>query len=76
MLGRGESLADLPEFSDAKSQAGFDNVRFLDYTPDTKLLVVAGGKPPWRGRRFIRGRIDGRPFDGNCFSSRHRCARR
>src|SRR5262249_17500786 len=38
--GRGEALADLPEFSDAKNQAGFDCVRYFDYTPDKKVLVV------------------------------------
>ncbi len=40
VLGPGEHLADLPEFKDAKEQAGFDNVRYFDYTPDKKLLIV------------------------------------
>jgi hypothetical protein len=40
VLGRGEALTDLPEFSEAKNQAGFDCVRYFDYTPEKKLLVV------------------------------------
>jgi dipeptidyl aminopeptidase/acylaminoacyl peptidase len=40
VLGRKEKLSDLPEFRDAKNQAGFDEVRYLDYTPRLKLMVV------------------------------------
>jgi hypothetical protein len=40
VLGRDEKLNDLPEFKDAKDQAGFDEVRYLDYTPALKLMVV------------------------------------
>jgi hypothetical protein len=40
VLGRNEKLSDLPEFKGAKGKAGFDEVRYLDYTPDLKLLVV------------------------------------
>jgi dienelactone hydrolase len=40
VLGRPEKLSDLPEFKDSKSQAEFDEVRFLDYTPRHKLMVV------------------------------------
>jgi hypothetical protein len=40
VLGRSENLGDLPEFTDAKGKAGFDAVRYLDYTPERKLLVV------------------------------------
>ena len=40
VLGRKEKLSDLPEFKDARDQAGFDEVRYLDYTPDLKLMVV------------------------------------
>src|SRR5262249_8273670 len=40
VLGRQERLSDLPEFEDARKQAGFDEVRYLDYTPERKLLVV------------------------------------
>jgi hypothetical protein len=40
VLGKGESLADLPEFKEAKKQEGFDNVRYFDYTPDKKTIVV------------------------------------
>jgi hypothetical protein len=42
VLGRGESLADLPESKGAKSITGFDPLaRFLDYSPELKLLAVA-----------------------------------
>jgi dipeptidyl aminopeptidase/acylaminoacyl peptidase len=40
VLGRKEKLSDLPEFKDSRNQAGFDEVRYLDYTPALKLLVV------------------------------------
>jgi dipeptidyl aminopeptidase/acylaminoacyl peptidase len=40
VLGRKEKLSDLPEFKDAKNQSGFDEVRYLDYTPALKLMVV------------------------------------
>ena len=40
VLGRGESLTDLPELKDAKNEPGFDNVRYFDFTPDKKTMVV------------------------------------
>jgi hypothetical protein len=40
VLGRHEKLRALPEFADEKQKAGFDEVRYLDYTPRLKLLVV------------------------------------
>ncbi|MCI0702627.1 MAG: hypothetical protein L0241_16205 [Planctomycetia bacterium] len=40
VLGRAEKLSDLPEFKDAKNKAEFDLVRYLDYTPTLKLMVV------------------------------------
>jgi dipeptidyl aminopeptidase/acylaminoacyl peptidase len=40
VLGRHEKLSDLPEFKADKSQAGFDEVRYLEYTPELKLMVV------------------------------------
>jgi len=40
LLGRHEKLSDLPEFKDARKQAGFDEVRYLDYTPSLTLMVV------------------------------------
>jgi hypothetical protein len=40
VLGRDETLSDLPEFAESKSTAGFDSVRYLDYTPQLKLMVV------------------------------------
>ncbi len=39
VLGRKEKLSDLPEFKDSKSQ-GFDEVRYFEYTPSLRLLVV------------------------------------
>src|SRR5262249_8943866 len=38
VLGRQEKLSDLPEFRSAK--ADVDEVRYLDYAPATKLIVV------------------------------------
>src|SRR5262249_47495821 len=40
VLGRKEKLSDLPEFKDVKDKAGFDEVRYLEYTPRLKLMVV------------------------------------
>jgi hypothetical protein len=40
VLGRQEKLSDLPEFHNAGDQAGFDSVRYMDYTPSLKLMVV------------------------------------
>jgi len=40
VLGRQEKLSDLPEFRDAESKGGFDQVRYLEYAPDRKLIVV------------------------------------
>ncbi len=42
VLGRGERLADLPEYELFKEVKGFDALsRTLDYTPETRLLVVS-----------------------------------
>jgi alpha-glucosidase len=40
VLGRKEKLSDLPEFKEAKNRADFDEVRYLEYTPSLKRLVV------------------------------------
>ncbi len=41
VLGRGEKLSDLREFKTFKDVKGFDALsRTVDYTPETKLLVV------------------------------------
>ncbi len=41
VLGRQEKLADLPEYPQLKELKDFDpGARFLDYAPETKLLVV------------------------------------
>jgi hypothetical protein len=57
VLGRGEKLSDLPEFKDARDEAGFDEVRFLDYTRRLKLLVVP--------EENVLG-LPGEPFAGKC----------
>jgi hypothetical protein len=43
VLGRRERLSDLPEFHEARKKAGFDEARYLDYTPALKLMVVPEG---------------------------------
>ena len=40
VLGRDETLSNLPEFRETKSTPGFDEVRYLDYDPKLKLMVV------------------------------------
>ena len=40
VLGRAEKLGDLPEFRESKSSPGFVDVRYLDYDPKLKLMVV------------------------------------
>jgi hypothetical protein len=40
VLGRKEKLSDLPEFKGSKKKISFDEVRYLDYTPSLKLMVV------------------------------------
>ena len=40
VLGRDEQLSDLPEFKESKTKPAFDEARFLDWTPDLKLMVV------------------------------------
>src|SRR5581483_1834448 len=57
VLGRGEKLSDLPEFKEAKERAGFDEVRYWEYTPDLKRIVVA--------EENILG-LAGEPFSGKC----------
>jgi alpha-glucosidase len=40
VLGQKEKVSDLPEFKNEKNKAELDLVRYLDYTPTLKLLVV------------------------------------
>jgi len=40
VLGRDEKLSDLPELKGAKAPTDFDDVRYLEYSPDRKLIVV------------------------------------
>jgi hypothetical protein len=57
VLGRTEKLSDLPEFQEARQKPGFDEVRYLDYTPEWKLLVVP--------EENVLG-LPGEPFAGRC----------
>ncbi|HLK56814.1 MAG TPA: hypothetical protein VKU00_09630 [Chthonomonadaceae bacterium] len=41
VLGRKEKITDLPEYASLKKTSGFDPLlRMVDYTPETRLLVV------------------------------------
>jgi hypothetical protein len=40
VLGRNEKLSELPEFKEAKLRADFDEVRYWEYTPSLKRIVV------------------------------------
>ncbi len=59
VLGRQEKLSDLPEFADARKQAGFDAARYLDYTANVKLMVVPEenvlrlSKEPFAGKQMV-----------------------
>jgi hypothetical protein len=55
VLGRQEQLHDLPEFKGARDRAGL--VRYLDYTPSLKLMVV--------GEENVLG-LANEPFAGRC----------
>jgi hypothetical protein len=59
VLGRNEKLSDLPEFKDSRNKPGFEEVRYLDYTPDLKLMVVPEenvlglAKEPFAGKCMV-----------------------
>ncbi|HKD35804.1 MAG TPA: DPP IV N-terminal domain-containing protein, partial [Pirellulales bacterium] len=40
VLGRNEKLSDLPEFRDSKGEPGFDEPRYLEFSPQRKIMVV------------------------------------
>jgi hypothetical protein len=40
VLGRSEQLSNLPEFRESRSLGGSEEVRYLDYDPKLKLIVV------------------------------------
>jgi hypothetical protein len=40
VLGPTEKLSDLPEFQELRDKPGFDQVRYRDYRPEERLLVV------------------------------------
>jgi hypothetical protein len=59
VLGQKEKLSDLPEFKDAGNKPSFDEVRYLDYTPSLKLMVVPEesvlclAKEPFAGKCMV-----------------------
>ncbi|HVL11539.1 MAG TPA: hypothetical protein VM529_03185, partial [Gemmata sp.] len=59
VLGKNEKLGNLPEFKDAKNRAELDLVRYLDYTPALKLMVVPEenvlglAKEPFAGKNMV-----------------------
>ncbi len=57
VLGRNEKLSDLPEFKAARDREDFDEVRYRDYTPNLKRMVVA--------EENVLGLL-GEPFAGKC----------
>lgn len=57
VLGLKEKLSDLPEFKDANNRVDFDEVRYLEYTPGLKRLVVP--------EENVLG-LAGEPFAGKC----------
>jgi dipeptidyl aminopeptidase/acylaminoacyl peptidase len=57
VLGRHEKLSDLPEFKDVRTQPDFDEVRYCDYTPSRKIMVVP--------EENVLG-LPGDPFAGKC----------
>jgi predicted metalloprotease with PDZ domain/dipeptidyl aminopeptidase/acylaminoacyl peptidase len=57
VLGRGERLSDLPEFADAANRPGFDQLRYCEYDPDRRLMVVP--------EENVLG-LPGEPFAGKC----------
>ena len=59
VLGREEKLSDLPEFKDAKNKAELDQVRYLDYTPTLKLMVVPEENVLGLAERAVRGQVHG-----------------
>ncbi|WLT30956.1 hypothetical protein [Geothrix sp. PMB-07] len=59
VLGRGENLSDLPELKADKANHGFEELRFLDYTPELKLMVVPE-------ENVLN--LSGDPFAGECMT--------
>jgi hypothetical protein len=57
VLGRREKLSDLPELKRVKDGVGFEELRYLEYAPDLKLMVVP--------EENVLG-LAGEPFAGKC----------
>src|SRR5262249_8538412 len=59
VLGEKDKLSDLPEFKNDKNKAELDLVRYLDYTPTLRLMVVP--------EENVLGRSN-EPFAGKCMT--------
>jgi hypothetical protein len=59
VLGRNEPLSRLPELRDAGKTEGFEEVRYLEYTPQLKLMVVP--------EENVLG-LEDEPFSGKCMT--------
>jgi hypothetical protein len=57
VLGQKEKLSDLPEFKEARKRPGFEELRWLDYSPALRLMVVPE-------ENVLR--LPGEPFAGKC----------
>jgi hypothetical protein len=57
VLGRDEKLSDLPEFKDSAKETRFEEVRYLEFGADRKLLVVP--------EENVLG-LPNEPFTGEC----------
>jgi hypothetical protein len=61
VLGRKERLSDLPEFKDVHKDASFEEVRYLDYESERRLMVVPEEnvlglpKDPFAGKCLVVG---------------------
>src|SRR5262249_41942505 len=59
VLGRNEKLSDLPELKECRTQPGIEEVRYFDYTPSLKLMVVPEenvlglAKEPFAGKCMV-----------------------
>jgi hypothetical protein len=57
VLGSNEKMSDLPEFKEARERPDFDEVRYWEYTPSLKRLVVP--------EQNVLG-LAGEPFAAKC----------
>jgi hypothetical protein len=82
VVGRLEKLSDLPEFRESKSLGGFEEVRYLDYDTNLKLMVVPEENvlvlpfDPFEGEGLVVGlfarglyRVPERPLTGPVYQA-------